>query len=187
MKGCSHADFPGQAGFNEVDVGAGIKQEAVRAVAVNVHPVDDRAPIADNQFVQCAADTLAAADARSKATPFTAPAQSPRWRLLQGIGIILALPTGLGIWMKSARQTDGAYPFHVVSVTKLTSLPGDKREPAFSPDGSSVAFSWSGASYNNYDIYIMKVMEYEFSTATKVCCSRQCRQEFYAPQFCPSM
>ena len=44
----------------------------------------------------------------------------------------------------------------LLAVTKLTSYPGDEREPAVSPDGSTVAFSWSGAAGNNYDIYVVK-------------------------------
>jgi serine/threonine protein kinase len=36
----------------------------------------------------------------------------------------------------------------------LTSYPGEERQPAFSPDGSQVAFTWNGPRQENFDIYI---------------------------------
>ena len=36
----------------------------------------------------------------------------------------------------------------------LTAYPGDERGPSLSPDGSRVAFSWNGATQDNYDIYV---------------------------------
>ena len=79
-----------------------------------------------------------------------------RWWML-GIGVGLGLLAGMGFFVVKERQAAGPYPLHVVSVTKLTSYPGDEREPAVSPDGSTVAFSWSGAVGNNYDIYVVKL------------------------------
>lgn len=76
-----------------------------------------------------------------------------RWWLLGGAGLALLAGAGWLIW---GSLPSGPYPLHVVSVAKLTSYPGDEREPAVSPDGSMVAFSWSGAAGNNYDIYVVK-------------------------------
>jgi serine/threonine protein kinase len=39
-------------------------------------------------------------------------------------------------------------------VSPLTANAGDEREPSFSPDGNSVAFSWNGEKQDNYDIYV---------------------------------
>ena len=36
----------------------------------------------------------------------------------------------------------------------LTSFPGSETEPAFSPDGSRIAFVWNGEKEDNYDIYV---------------------------------
>ena len=39
----------------------------------------------------------------------------------------------------------------------LTSLPGVVRSPSLSPDGSYVAFSWSGPKQENFDIYVQQI------------------------------
>jgi len=39
----------------------------------------------------------------------------------------------------------------------LTAFPGFERRPAFSPDGSQVAFSWNGEKGDNYDIYVQLI------------------------------
>lgn len=36
----------------------------------------------------------------------------------------------------------------------LTSYPGSERNPALSPDGNQVAFSWDGRNQDNFDIYV---------------------------------
>jgi Tol biopolymer transport system component/DNA-binding winged helix-turn-helix (wHTH) protein len=78
-------------------------------------------------------------------------------RPLVAIGVCLALVAGTGTWwMTSRRDSSIPFPLHVTRVTKLTSYPGDEREPSISPDGSYVAFSWSGASGDNYDIYVVQ-------------------------------
>ena len=35
----------------------------------------------------------------------------------------------------------------------LTTFQGREQQPAFSPDGSSVAFTWNGETEENWDIY----------------------------------
>lgn len=76
------------------------------------------------------------------------------WAL--GVGVVLAVLAGVGVWMVQERRAAEPYPLRVVRSAKLTDYPGDEREPAVSPDGSTVAFSWSGAEGNNYDIYVVK-------------------------------
>ena len=56
-----------------------------------------------------------------------------------------ALLVAAGIWWKMGGDTAVSYPLRVTRVSKLTTYPGDERDPAISPDGSYVAFSWSGA------------------------------------------
>ena len=45
----------------------------------------------------------------------------------------------------------------VTRVTHITNYPGNEREPAISPDGSEVAFSWNGGKGANRDIYVLRV------------------------------
>jgi len=76
---------------------------------------------------------------------------------LLAIGACLALAAGIVVWwMTAGREASIPYPLHVTRVSKLTSYPGDAREPAISPDGSYVAFSWSGPAGDNYDIYVVQ-------------------------------
>src|ERR1051326_5448595 len=43
---------------------------------------------------------------------------------------------------------------HTLTAMPLTTYPGDERQPALSPDGNQVAFSWNGMDQRNYDIYV---------------------------------
>jgi len=47
-----------------------------------------------------------------------------------------------------------AEPFRAVA---LTTLPGVKGSPSFSPDGNYVAFAWSGPKQENFDIYVQQI------------------------------
>jgi Tol biopolymer transport system component/DNA-binding winged helix-turn-helix (wHTH) protein len=82
---------------------------------------------------------------------------SRRIRSLTMVAACVTLAAGAGVVAIRARWfPPDPYPLHVTRVTKLTSYPGDEREPAVSPDGSYVAFSWSGADGGNYDIYVVQ-------------------------------
>src|SRR5262245_13874676 len=41
-----------------------------------------------------------------------------------------------------------------LKIIPFTSFPGQKSEPAFSPDGNQIAFVWDGGGGNNLDIYV---------------------------------
>jgi Tol biopolymer transport system component/DNA-binding winged helix-turn-helix (wHTH) protein len=43
---------------------------------------------------------------------------------------------------------------HFFTATPLTTYPGAEIEPAFSPDGTRVAFAWNGPAQDNFDIYV---------------------------------
>ena len=43
------------------------------------------------------------------------------------------------------------------SISKLNSSPGDEGYPAFSPDGTQVAFASNGERRDNADIYIKRI------------------------------
>jgi Tol biopolymer transport system component/DNA-binding winged helix-turn-helix (wHTH) protein len=70
--------------------------------------------------------------------------------------LTLAIAAGAWWFIAGRGSSTAPYPLHVIRVSKLTSYPGNEREPAISPDGSYVAFSWSGPAGDNYDIYVVQ-------------------------------
>jgi Tol biopolymer transport system component/DNA-binding winged helix-turn-helix (wHTH) protein len=90
------------------------------------------------------------------ATPNALTGQrNPALRVLAiGAGLVL-LAVG-SWWTFTGRTSPGNHPLQVTRVSRLTSYPGDAREPSISPDGSYIAFSWSGVSGDNYDIYVVQ-------------------------------
>ena len=88
-------------------------------------------------------------------TPVAVVVRRPRILTL-ATGACLILVAAAGIWWNAGRDTASSYPVRVTRVSKLTTYPGDERDPAISPDGSYVAFSWSGPAGDNYDIYVVQ-------------------------------
>jgi Tol biopolymer transport system component/DNA-binding winged helix-turn-helix (wHTH) protein len=54
---------------------------------------------------------------------------------------------------------DSAHPTETPRVRPLTSSPGLESQPCFSPDGTRVAFVWSGEPGDNFDIYVKRIDE----------------------------
>ena len=80
---------------------------------------------------------------------------SRRWWAWGLAGIALA---ALGVfaipkWQDQSPQTSSV----AAGPVPLTSLRGSEERPAFSPDGTRVAFSWSGETGDNVDIYVQVV------------------------------
>ncbi len=44
-----------------------------------------------------------------------------------------------------------------LTAVQLTAYPGQEAQPSFSPDGSQVAFVWSGEDESNFDVYVQLV------------------------------
>jgi Tol biopolymer transport system component len=138
------------------------------------------APTADAALTS-AAPTTTAASTNGHASPQTllqAPMQTPtatatppfvssrtrRGASVIAIATLAALAALLTFrWSQSSHQRS----FADVQVSPFTSLPGDEMAPAFSPDGSRIAFAWNGdpASYTGasgakapgakgYDLYV---------------------------------
>jgi eukaryotic-like serine/threonine-protein kinase len=48
-------------------------------------------------------------------------------------------------------------PLPPMQIIRLTTYPGQERDPALSPNGKSIAFSWNGDHQDNFDIYVKLV------------------------------
>jgi Tol biopolymer transport system component/predicted Ser/Thr protein kinase len=85
----------------------------------------------------------------------SAPIAGPRRRLIWSISVlVLAVAGSIAVWLNRSVNKVAEVPLTVVP---LTSYPGEERQPAFSPDGNQVAFSWNGEKQDNFDIYIKDV------------------------------
>ena len=75
-----------------------------------------------------------------------------RWMAAAALG--LASVAALGAWyVWPARPTSPA----ALQMRPLTTFTGEESQPAFSPDGSQVAFVWNGERQDNDDIYVKVV------------------------------
>jgi Tol biopolymer transport system component/predicted Ser/Thr protein kinase len=84
------------------------------------------------------------------------PAKSPRRRrglLYSAAAVCVLLAAAAVTWRWASPPAQLAPP----KLVPLTSFQGIEREPAFSPDGKQVAFSWNGPKEDNYDIYVMLI------------------------------
>lgn len=86
-------------------------------------------------------------------SPSGQPAQPSRkiLGLLATAGLLAAIAIGWVVLRREPLATPAP------AARFLTSLPGNENQPALSPDGTSVAFSWNGEDQDNYDIYIKGV------------------------------
>jgi Tol biopolymer transport system component len=70
-----------------------------------------------------------------------------------GAGGVLAIASAA--WrMRTSVRSGG---FRPAGVSSVALLPGDKQDPALSPDGSTIAFSWAGPNGDRAGIYTMEV------------------------------
>jgi Tol biopolymer transport system component/DNA-binding winged helix-turn-helix (wHTH) protein len=83
------------------------------------------------------------------------------WRLATAIALVgcAAVGSTMYVWLapKVARLMR-MYELQRLVAVPLTALPGNVASPAFSPDGSEVAFAWDGESNGaGYDLYIKTI------------------------------
>jgi hypothetical protein len=73
----------------------------------------------------------------------TAPSHDsrPRRIALLALAAVVIAAVGAVWWTLHARDSA---PLQVVRLAQVTTIPGPKRDPAYSPDGKSPAFSWDG-------------------------------------------
>jgi serine/threonine protein kinase len=80
---------------------------------------------------------------------------SRRTLVTTGLAAATLAPAAAGIWWLARR---GAQPqLQVASLKQIGPLNGNKEDPALSPDGSSLAFSWAGEKGDSPGIYVMSV------------------------------
>jgi Tol biopolymer transport system component len=84
--------------------------------------------------------------------PAASGPKSPRrgYPLLAAAGLLVALGA-LGLWLRSSRVPDSP---STLKITPFTTDGGQKDAPCLSPEGERVAYAWSGASDDNWDIYV---------------------------------
>jgi Tol biopolymer transport system component/DNA-binding winged helix-turn-helix (wHTH) protein len=86
-----------------------------------------------------------------------APALAPkRWRYRWVAASVIAAGTIVALALLIKGRADHERPAPQTAIP-LTTYPGIQAQPSLSPDGSQVAFSWSGPNEDNYDIYIKLV------------------------------
>src|SRR5262249_30633563 len=82
------------------------------------------------------------------------PTAAPKKRWFWVAAIAAVLVVTAVTWTISHRTLAPAETNQSLQPTPLTSYPGDEYGPTLSPDGSQVAFNWTGDQQNNIDIYV---------------------------------
>ena len=80
-----------------------------------------------------------------------APPRRLRW---PWAALLLAVLPIAGFFAWRMWPPQPAEPLRAVA---LTTLPGVKSSPSFSPDGNYVAFAWTGPKQDNFDIYVQQI------------------------------
>jgi ABC-type multidrug transport system fused ATPase/permease subunit len=90
-------------------------------------------------------------------TPVAAPAGSSRRRMVQMAaagGAFLAAATGAGFYLVSSRRKRGSAT--EASASRILVRDGIAADPAFSPDGSTIAFTWTPPGAIESHIYLLR-------------------------------
>jgi Tol biopolymer transport system component len=81
----------------------------------------------------------------------TVEAQKGRKWLWVTTGILVIAAAGAGLRLRSGREEQQP------RLVPLTTFAGSEVDPAFSPDGDQVAFTWNGEKQTNSDIYVKMI------------------------------
>lgn len=91
-------------------------------------------------------------DSSSQLTPVKAAERRRSPKLAWAAALIIP-GVALAVWALWPKEQVLPTPIPL----PLTSFPGEESDPALSPDGKQVTFSWNGESRQNVDIYVMQV------------------------------
>jgi len=96
--------------------------------------------------------------ADTEATPGT-PSRRAWLTMAAGLAVLAVV---LALWRpfrapENPTRGDPPGPPGVPRIVPFTTLQGEEFNPAFSPDGNQIAFTWSGEDRENFDIYIQQV------------------------------
>src|SRR5215204_4528440 len=81
-----------------------------------------------------------------------------RRRALPALAALLAASAGAAFWLSpSAGRQQAAPPPLTAKLIPFTTFPGAADQPAFSPDGNQIAFTWDGGDGKNLDLYVKLV------------------------------
>ena len=80
----------------------------------------------------------------------TKPAKKKLWLVTGTLSVVIIL-AGLSYLLFFKNTTPSLPPLKTIN---FTSYSGIETDPAFSPDGKSIAFVWNGINQDNYDIYV---------------------------------
>jgi Tol biopolymer transport system component/DNA-binding winged helix-turn-helix (wHTH) protein len=114
------------------------------------------------------------------ATPPARPAFAKA--ILIGLSLLAIVAAGLlgyrGLHNQARRtaQSPAGSAFPHMRITRLTSLPGQYWDPAFSPDGKQIAFLWDGENPVNGDLYMQlvggqKPLRLTHTSTGRMCCA----------------
>ena len=94
---------------------------------------------------------VVAAELRAIAAPTS---RGLRTRVMAAVATIVAIVLAAVWWFTSGRTREQVR-LEVAGITPITNLPERKRDPAFSPDGSKIAFAWRGVDDKSPGIYVL--------------------------------
>ena len=129
---------------------------------------DTASRLADHQASESVAATASlrsSALAEEPPTPATSPANWPvvgglrrfRWKTLSIASILIVFALLLSAALIHWKNSRVAESSGSVRTVPFTSLPGQEVVPAFSPDGSQIAFAWKGDSDKGFDLYVKTI------------------------------
>jgi serine/threonine protein kinase len=75
------------------------------------------------------------------------------WPVVAGLAVLITA-AAIGAFSWRGRTIAPDLPAASFTAVPLTTYPGREQQATFSPDGSSVAFSWNGEREDNWDIYV---------------------------------